>query len=1052
VLPNSPIILKPNTSLYQATLAMEERNCSAVLVIAENQLLGIFTLEDLRKAVALDLPFSSTTLAEVCTTPVITLPVSQQTNIAAILHLRRSHNITHLPFVDHTGYPVSIIELKQILEQLEAAYESQSISQIQLEREAANLRLATELNHIGCWHLNLISNQSEWNDIQFQLMGLLPNREKMSYFSWRESVHPDDQAMVDQAFSQAIASHQELEVRHRVVLPNGNVCWHLTRGKALYNLLDHPMSMVGITVDITENGKLQIERDRLFDFSSTLLIITDQTGKILQLNPAWETNLGYTIEECLGRSFLDFVYVDDRETTISHMTEQAISQNPTQDFEIRYRSKDGDLVWLCLDCYPFPSEQKIYGFGRNITTRKIAEQSLQALNLELEAIVAERTSQLEASVNRISAMLNAIPDRLVLIKSDGTCLDWNLQLDPKTTNKYISSEEHITKLLMLKSKLDFLRAFDQSVITKEVQVYENLIVTEYQQIYQEIRFSPCGEDEILILIRDISDRKVAENLIIQNEQYLKAIVQLQSMFLSLPFEQALPHILKILGEVTNSSRAFIFKNDRDRSDRLFTSQISKWCAPGISAQIDNLDLQNLAFDISTGACIEKLSQGEYINQLVSALSGRERQRLEQQEIKSFLAFPLQFQGVWWGVLGFDQCDKPRIWTELEIELLRAASSSISLAIERQESENSSLETTEKLRQSNKFIQHIAETVPGLLYIFDLEQRGTVYTNQSLGEFLGYQKGELEARSENTFHYLMHPDDLAVLSNHFSQSQTFNQSQTYSLEYRLRTKNGGWNWYLSQNTVFSRNPEGKVTELIGTATDISDRKATEQKLQNSLAEKEVLLKEVHHRVKNNLNVIDGLLSLQIRAIENIELKQQLQDSRQRISIMALVHQQLYQTEKLNQVNFAEYINSLCQNLYQAYVLDPSLITMEVKVEQMMVDVDIATPLGLILSELLTNAFKYAFPAQTEGEGKGNVVVEFCSSLKSSESLPDQPIAQLDLWVKDNGIGIKPNDRQKPASLGMELIKILTQQLRATIKVESYAESGTSIHLILPIART
>jgi PAS domain S-box-containing protein len=1192
MLPDIPVIISPHSSIGLAILAIEDNHTDALIVIEGDQLLGIFTRKDLSRIISrvlklgtnLDNFLANTNLSEVIKSKVVTISASEQSNISLIRQLQRSHNISHLPVVDQKGYPIGIFQLEQLSDRLhndlEEKYVQQKMAYAKLEKESANLRLATELNQIGCWRLNLSNRQADWNDINFQLLGLPINRKNLNYFTWRDRIHPEDRELVEREFCESISSNQELEVRHRIIRPNGEEIWVLTRGKPLYDDFGQPVSMIGVMVDIndahrirlalqqkekqnlalirerelllrnernaresteianqewyeilesitegfmgvnrewqithvnsamsiltqrpttelvgrsfwkifpecqqnqfgftyqrgmdsreyqefegfhpsfelwlqvrvfpsslglsifakdlSEARRLEIERNRIFEYSRGIMAITDQSGILLQINPAWQEILGYKIKDSLGRSFLDFIHEEDKEMTIEHMKVMAKNSIPAINFEMRYCDQNGKIVWLTWDCIPFPDEQKIYGFGRDITLRKIAQHELQELNFKLEAIVTERTSQLEASENRNRAMLNAIPDLLILLKSDGTCLDLVMPYD-STISEYLPIKKDIAEILGDHNLPSLLSAFQQAIASEQVQIYEQQVIKEDNTTYEEVRISPCGLDELLVVVRDISDRKAVENLIAQKEAYLKAIVQIQNIFLAFPFVQALPQILKILGEVTNSSRAYIFKNSSDINNQIVTGQIAEWCAPNVLPECDNPDLQNISCGEDADPWLKILAQGKYFSLLVTEISEDEKLALEKQPVKSVLAFPLRTQTEWWGFFGFDQCDFPREWSESEISLLQAAASGIELAIERQISDQSWLEVNKQLSQNIKFTQRITDAVPSLLYIFDLENQTITYLNRELGEALGYVKGEFRMNEKEIIEKQIHPDDLIRLQSHFSQIENSVDSQIQSLEYRIQAKNGEWIWFLSQDRVFSRDADHKVNQIMGTATNISSLKTAEHKLQRSLAEKEILLKEVHHRVKNNLNVIDGLLNLQIHSLEDNLLKQLLQDSRQRIATMGLVHQQLYQTERLNQVNFAEYIQSLCQNLYQVYVLQPDLIEMEVKTEPVMVNVDIAIPAGLILNELLTNVFKHAFPNSMAGK----VIVEFYQDDREN----------LHLWVKDNGKGMVPSNRQSSTSLGIELIKILAQQLRATVEFESTPniQVGTIVHLFLP----
>lgn len=229
----------------------------------------------------------------------------------------------------------------------------------------------------------------------------------------------------------------------------------------------------------------------------------------------------------------------------------------------------------------------------------------------------------------------------------------------------------------------------------------------------------------------------------------------------------------------------------------------------------------------------------------------------------------------------------------------------------------------------------------------------------------------------------------------------------------------------------RNEQEKIVLLIAEGREISERKQSEAKLKAALIEKEVLLKEIHHRVKNNLNIISSLIELQSETIENEQYKNFLQDSQNRILTMSLIHDQLYQSDNLSTINLADYIYDLFENLYNSYDASQGEIKTQIDVEPVIVNLETAIPCGILLNELITNSFKYAFPYKTYGTIKINLY---------TTSFPQK----LHLIVSDNGVGLPQNlDWKNSTSLGLKLVNILAQQLRATITLNR--QQGTTFHL-------
>jgi two-component sensor histidine kinase len=199
------------------------------------------------------------------------------------------------------------------------------------------------------------------------------------------------------------------------------------------------------------------------------------------------------------------------------------------------------------------------------------------------------------------------------------------------------------------------------------------------------------------------------------------------------------------------------------------------------------------------------------------------------------------------------------------------------------------------------------------------------------------------------------------------------------------------------------------------------KAERDRLAGLLGEKEVLLKEVHHRVKNNLAVIASLLSLQASKSPNEGVASALRASQHRVESMALIHEQLYATDDLGQVDLAKHATMLAANLFHTYGIDPACVTFQVTLPPLELGLDQAIPVGLILGELVANALKHAFPDGRQG---------------SISIGGERSNGRIAMTVTDDGIGIpESDDFERRKSLGMQIVKILTRQLKGTFEVAS-----------------
>ncbi len=212
------------------------------------------------------------------------------------------------------------------------------------------------------------------------------------------------------------------------------------------------------------------------------------------------------------------------------------------------------------------------------------------------------------------------------------------------------------------------------------------------------------------------------------------------------------------------------------------------------------------------------------------------------------------------------------------------------------------------------------------------------------------------------------------------------------------------------------------------------KAERDRLAESLAEKEVLLKEVHHRVKNNLQVIASLLRLQAASFEDPAMSAALRESQNRVEAMALIHEELYATNDLREVDLAEHAALLAANLFRSYG-EPERIELKIEMERLPLGVDRAIPVSLILNELISNALKHGF----SGGRAGSIAIRgHCRNGK------------IELAVNDDGAGVPEGmDLSKPKSLGLEIVKILTRQLKGTFQLDRGAP-GTTFRILFPIS--
>jgi PAS domain S-box-containing protein len=289
----------------------------------------------------------------------------------------------------------------------------------------------------------------------------------------------------------------------------------------------------------------------------------------------------------------------------------------------------------------------------------------------------------------------------------------------------------------------------------------------------------------------------------------------------------------------------------------------------------------------------------------------------------------------------------------------------------------------------------------------------LYANEQACRSLGYCREELCAMSVYDFDPCFTPSGWA------EHRRKVYAEGSRTIETCHRRKDG---------TVFPVEVTVNYLEYQGTkfsfsfAKDISERKQAEEKIRTSLQEKDVLLKEIHHRVKNNLLVVSNLLDLQSEHIADDRMRRFFQESQDRIQSMALIHEKLYQKRDYRCIDFLDYLDTLSHYLLHCYEKKPGLISLNVEADTVTVGIDEAIPLGLIVNELLSNALKYAFP-----QGRQGTITIRCLARDDG---------RISLIVADDGVGLPAGlDFRNTETLGLQLVTLLVRQLRGILEIEN-----------------
>lgn len=302
----------------------------------------------------------------------------------------------------------------------------------------------------------------------------------------------------------------------------------------------------------------------------------------------------------------------------------------------------------------------------------------------------------------------------------------------------------------------------------------------------------------------------------------------------------------------------------------------------------------------------------------------------------------------------------------------------------------------------------------------------VYANPKFEQMFGYESGELVDQHVSIVNY--EDEHTTAQAAHQAIAAAINQWGEVTYQIHNVKKDGTPFWCRATTSVFGHPEYGNV--FVAIQQDITEQKQADEKIKASLKEKEVLLQEIHHRVKNNLGIVSGLLQMQCRRTQDVQATAILRDSQNRIASIALVHEKLYRSEELADIDFAQYIPDLTTHLFDSYNVSSQQIQLNIQVDDASLDIETAIPCGLIINELVSNALKYAFPDHRPGE----IQVKF---YQESER-------QLTLIIRDNGIGLPPDfDSKKLNTLGLTLVQGLVKQLRGNLEIN--CQQGTEFKI-------
>ena len=716
------------------------------------------------------------------------------------------------------------------------------------------------------------------------------------------------------------------------------------------------------------------ELDRFFSLSPELLGILGFDSHIKKFNPAFQQFLGYTEEEMKSVVVRDIIHQDDQ-LLVGQVREQMLLGRAFKNLELRYRCKDGNYRWLSCSTQPVVQENLYY-----LTARDITDQKQQIAEFERVKIAIDSTSDAIGVALDMENLLyvNKAFEKLLGWRLDNlNALGWpKVFVQPDLPYKIVqimSETGHWEGDLELFDTVGNIRSFN---LRANTFTGKNSTLSYLVGVFTDISVQKQAQREVVRLSKAVEESA--------NEIYIYNIDTLQ----------------------------FTYTNKRAQQNLGYSAEEFEWLTPeNMNPGYSRLSYQKMLLPLIRGKVKSIYFKTMHLR-------------------KNGSAYPAEIHLSWFK----DGATNSLMAHVIDITEQREAEKALLL--------------------SNERYQLVTKATNDAIWDFDVIEQ-LCYYGEGYKTIFGHAFGNSYA-GVACWAECLHPEDAERVMGNF-HDVVVQGLKEWVIEYRFKCGDGTYRFVRDRGYVIY-DSEGNATRMAGALADVSEQKRNEnllrefnaelekkvdektsklghalrlmrqeviakirieENLQQSLQEKEVLLKEIHHRVKNNMAIISGLLSLQARHVKQEEFRDVLKDSQSRIKSMALIHELLYQNENLARIKFREYIHKLVEGISHSFHAADKGIELIVEAEDEELDIVQAVPCGLILNELITNSFKYAF----SGKQKGLIKISF---VKAN--------SHFMLSVLDNGIGLpKGFDPRKTKTLGMQLVSSLIRQIGGEMSI-------------------
>ena len=849
----------------------------------------------------------------------------------------------------------------------------QKSSQTRLLQEQMRAENILKGTNAGTWEWNVQTGEVNFNERWAELSGnTLEALQPLSIKTWLDLYHPDDLELNDQLLDLHFRGETELfEFEARILHKNGQYVWIQERGRVIEWTADHkPLRMYGTAMDINDRKRAEIQFEEEHQRAENIIEGTNAGTWDLNLstkktifNERWAELLGYHLKD-LPPTDYEFwkstLHPDDIAVAESALLRHISGEEPFYKAEFRQKHKNGEWVWIRAHGkiveWRDHEPKRIVGIHQDITARKKAEIDLK-----------KSEKKYREQANLLGAINASLPGAV-----------FQAIVSPKEGIHFEYMSEGIEQLVGIKpedAKTSFYNVFrflhpdDQHTFIEKMQYS----IDTQLPFKHEYRYIPYEHAEKWGEISAV----IVETLPNQKSRWCG-----------------------IMMDITETKHA------EEKFKRLFET------SPDGLMTIDANGIIQMAN--SQTAKLFGHSQSEIIGQGVEQLIISATNRSIEKHRKKFIPTPDERTV---GKMVTDILAKQKNGTEIPIEIslspFQDGDHINTIASVRDISQRKKAEA--QLKELTNQLSLAVQTAKIGIWTLDTSS-GTTEWNDELLNLYGITKTELSENPKQWVKYI-HPDDFTIVKQTFRK--LLKGKNVPGLRFKILTRQGELK-HCYCNALTVKDPKGGTVKIMGTNLEVTDLVVREQELSAALDQKNSLFRELHHRIKNNLQLVSSILYLKSSSSEHIELTRFAKETSSRIKSISDIHNQLLRLEEVDELYTEEYIKGLVKSIVRTHTLDSSLYDLSLTIENHKLHVDKVLSIGLLINEIVSNSLKYAYPKE-----KGGPITVMFKKKGTSYYLE----------VGDKGVGLQDTQKTKTNSLGTQLIDIMTRQLSGELKIHN-----------------